>query len=200
MLLPATVESLITEFSRFPGVGRRSAERMVFDLLLASPDRAETLATAVKNMQGAVTLCPVCGYFQEDGVCRLCAAGRSRDMLLVVEKPLDIVAIEKAGGYRGLYHVLGGHLSPLKGITPDQLRLGELYQRIREGEFQELILATSPSVEGDATALFITRELESSGLQITRLGRGVPMGGSLEYTDAGTLRMALEGRRGIDRR
>jgi len=200
MFLPASVENLIAEFAKFPGVGRRSAERMVFDLLAAAPERSQGLLDALGSIKAGITLCPQCGYFMEGGKCSACQADRHRDQILVVEKPLDVIALEKAGGFRGQYHVLGGHLSPLKGVTPDKLRLAQLYDRAANPEVHEIILATSPSVEGDATALFISRQVERDGLRITRLGRGVPMGGSLEYTDAGTLRLALEGRRGFDTR
>lgn len=198
MNLPGPIEQLIGELAKFPGVGRRSAERMALDIVVASGDRLEALAQALLRVRDHVSVCPRCGYFaMGQGACTLCAAGREDAMLLVVERPLDVVAFEKAGGYRGRYHVLGGHLSPLKGITPQQLRLAGLFERLQNPEVTELILATSASVEGDATALYIARHAERDGLVVTRLGRGVPMGGSLEFSDAGTLRMALEGRRSL---
>ncbi|MBI1291604.1 recombination protein RecR [bacterium] len=196
-MIPAAVEALIAQFARFPGVGRRSAERMAFDLLAGGADRADTLRLAVERLSD-VSLCPECGFFAEQGRCLICSQGRQdRHQLLVVERPMDVIAFEKTAGFRGLYHVLGGHLSPLKGITPDKLRLISLYARLDRGDITELILATSPSVEGDATSLYIAGQVEREGLNITRLGRGVPMGGSLEFSDAGTLRLALEGRRGL---
>jgi recombination protein RecR len=196
-MIPSAVEDLIAQLARFPGIGRRSAERIAFDLLAAPPERAESLVKALSSL-GRVGICPDCGFFTEDGVCLVANNRRSPEMLLVVERPMDVIAIEKAGGYAGHYHVLGGHLSPLKGITPDKLRIRELISRIATGAFTELILATSPTVEGDATALYLSGQIERDGLRITRLGRGVPMGGSLEFADAGTLRFAIEGRRGID--
>ncbi|MEO8377231.1 MAG: recombination mediator RecR [Candidatus Sumerlaeota bacterium] len=198
MLLPPVIEHLIAEFARFPGVGRRSAERMAFDLLSGTNQRVTALHDAIGAVERSVGLCAECGYFTVDGACLICAQNRDHESLLVVERALDVTAIERAGGYRGLYHVLGGHLSPLKGITPSSLRIEELHRRLQAEHIRELILATSPSVEGDATALYISRQAERDGLRITRLGRGVPMGASLEFSDAGTLRMALEGRRGMD--
>ncbi|MCC5874752.1 MAG: recombination protein RecR, partial [Candidatus Sumerlaeia bacterium] len=179
MPLPRAITTLIGEFSRLPGVGKRGAERMVFDLVSASPERLESLIGSLRSVLEEVELCPTCGFFISNGECGLCC-GRSRDCgsILVVESPQEVLAVENAGGYRGLYHVLGGHLSPLKGVGPGDLRMDTLSQRLANEEVQELILATSPTVEGDATALYIAREYHRDGLTITRLGRGVPMGGS----------------------
>lgn len=200
MPLPAAIENLIGELGKFPGVGRRSAERMAFDLIGSPRERARALQQAIGEIDRSVGVCKVCGYFSVEGQCLVCSPTRDTAILLVVEKALDVVALEKAGGFRGLYHVLGGQLSPLKGVSPSDLRIGELLRRAQDPAVRELILATSPSVEGDATALFIARQAERHGLLITRLGRGVPMGGSLEFSDSGTLRMALEARRGLDSR
>ena len=197
MALPPAIERLIREFSRFPGVGRRSAERMALDLVQAPAERTQALLGALEEASSAIVLCPKCGYFTEGDVCTLCGPQRDGTMMIVVERPLEVLALERMGGHRGLYHVLGGHLSPLKGIAPEDLRLAELEHRLEEHPVKELILATSSSVEGDATALFLARHLEREGLRITRLGRGVPMGGNLEHTDAGTLRSALESRRSL---
>ncbi len=198
MSLPPAVETLIAELARLPGIGRRSAERMALDLVTSPEQRRSDLLAAVRAIGEEISICPRCGYFQSAGKCLVCTPGRDEALLLVVERPLDVIAIEKAGGYRGLYHVLGGHLSPLKGIGPEDIRLAELFGRLRESTVRELILATSPSVEGDATALYIARKARREGLSVTRLGRGVPMGASLEFSDAGTLRLALEGRRALD--
>lgn len=192
------MENLIGELARFPGVGRRSAERMALDLISDRSQRLETLVAALQHLKDQIGVCPVCGYFTSGGDCNVCAPHRHQQTILIVERPLDVVALEKSGGYHGLYHVLGGHLSPLKGIGPDKLRLDSLFQRLANPEVEELILATSPSVEGDATALYITRHIDNKNLKITRLGRGVPMGGSLEFADSGTLRMALEGRQSLE--
>ncbi len=196
--LPDALENLIGRLGRLPGVGRRGAERMAFALLAEQGDPAE-LATALARLVDEVGTCEVCGYFTDRGRCPVCS-DRSRDdtTICVVEDALDVVAFEKAGGYRGVYHVMGGLLSPLKGITPDDLRFAELAVRLDEGRFDELILGTSPSVEGDATALYLSRTLARDGLRFSRIGRGVPMGGSLEMADGGTLRMALESRRRLD--
>jgi recombination protein RecR len=196
-LIPAAIESLIVQFARFPGVGRRSAERLAFDLLAAPESRRGELIGALESL-GQVGLCPTCGYFTQDGDCTLCCAERDPSVLLVVEKTTDVVAVEKAGAYKGQYHVLGGHLSPLKGITPDRLHIQALLDRASDQCVREVILATSASVEGDATAIYLTGHMRRPGLLISRFGRGMPVGGSLELTDAGTLRLALEGRRGVD--
>jgi recombination protein RecR len=201
--LPKALERLVVEFAKLPGVGRRGAERMAFGLLSAPRERAADLGAALDALREQVGLCPVCGYFTDCDVCPVCGdASRDDSVLCVVEDPLDVVAFEKAGGFRGRYHVLGGVLSPLKGVGPDRLRLGALGERLDSAEppVTELILATSPSVEGDATALWIARHFEHPGLSITRIGRGVPVGGSLEHADGGTLRLALDGRRPVDAR
>ena len=196
-MIPAAVEALVAQLARFPGVGRRSAERMAFDLLSGGPERQEAFRLALERL-AEVSLCPSCGFFAEHGRCLICDSRRpDRHQLLVVERPMDVIAFEKAAGYGGLYHVLGGHLSPLKGITPDKLRFAPLIERASDPSVTELILATTPTVEGDATALYVAGLVERPGLAISRLGRGVPMGGSLEFSDSGTLRLALEGRRGL---
>lgn len=197
--LPQALEALIAELGKLPGVGRRSAERMAFALLAAPADRADALAIAVRRVHDEVGLCPVCGAYTDAGRCPICDdPARDRSVVCVVETPLDVVSFERAGGYRGLYHVLGGVLSPLKGVTPADLRVGELERRLDGGAINELILATSPGVEGDATAIWLTQRLAARGLRLTRIGRGLPMGGSLEHADGGTLRLALEGRRPVD--
>ncbi len=198
MALPKEVEILIGELSKLPGVGRRSAERMAFDLVFASEERLDALSDAIGRIRGDVGTCPECGYFTSGGRCLICCEHRHHETILVVERALDVVAFEKSGGYRGMYHVLGGHLSPLKGIAPEDLRMAELFQRIEKNPVSEIVLATSSTVEGDATALYISRHIENREIRVTRLGRGVPMGGSLEMADSGTLRLALEGRRAME--
>lgn len=195
---PALIETLLGELRKFPGVGRRGAERMAYDLLSAPTERRRALIRALEEVDSTIAVCKRCGYFRANDVCLPECDRRDQSVLLVVEGPLDVVAIENAGGFRGLYHVLGGHLSPLKGIGPEDLRLEGLFERLDVEPIRELILATSPSVEGDATALYIAGEAEREGLSITRLARGMPMGGSLEFSDAGTLRQALEGRRALN--
>lgn len=197
MPLPPAVDHLIAELSRLPGIGRRGAERMALNLVVASPDRLESLLEALEAIRSNIGVCEVCGYFTEAGRCLVCSEARDPATIMVMERQVDVVAMEKAGGFRGLYHVLGGHLSPLKGLTPAQLTIDALCRRVQDPAVTELVLATSPSVEGDTTAIYITRQVERPGLAITRLGRGMPMGGNLEFTDPGTLRLAFEGRRGM---
>jgi recombination protein RecR len=200
-LLPRALELVMAELGKLPGIGRRSAERMAFALLNAGQDRCEALEKSIGRLIEEVGICPQCGFFTDDGVCPIDAdAHRDRTLLCVVEDAMDVVAFERAGGYRGLYHVLGGVLSPLKGVSPEDLRIALLFERLEHADsrIEEVILATSPSVEGDATAVYLAREMAALGLRITRLGRGLPMGGSLEHADGGTLRMAFEGRRSMD--
>lgn len=198
MALPHAITALIDEFARLPGVGKRGAERMAFDLVSAAPERLEAFAAILEAVRESVHLCPTCGFFAQGGECEFCTGHRDHASILVVESPQEVLAVESAGGYRGVYHVLGGHLSPLKGIGPGDLTIGQLLARLENPAVSELILATSPTVEGDATALYIARQARREGLGVTRLGRGVPMGSSLQYSDAGTLRLALEGRRAVD--
>lgn len=198
MPLPRAITALIDEFARLPGVGKRGAERMAFDLVSAPPQRLQAFIDTLGAVRDSVGLCRTCGFFAQGEQCEFCTGHRDASSILVVETPQEVLAVESAGGYRGLYHVLGGHLSPLKGIGPDDLRLAPLLTRLQATGVVELILATSPTVEGDATALYIARQAQRDGLGITRLGRGVPMGGSLQFADAGTLRLALESRRAVD--
>ena len=194
-MLPKSVENLMAELGRLPGVGRRSAERMAFDLLARSPARPLALARALENMVAQVAACPCCFYFAEGGVCPLCTDPR-RDaaILCVVETSLDVAAFDRVAGVRPRFHVLGGRLSPLRDIAPADLHIGELLSRVRSG-VGEVILATSPTGEGEATAVFLAGELAPLGVRTTRIGRGVPMGGSLEHSDVETLRLSLEMRR-----
>lgn len=197
--LPAALQQLIGELGKLPGVGRRSAERMAFALLASEAEEVAPLAGALVRLHEEVGLCDVCGYYTDRGICPVCADPRRDDSLLcVVDMPVDVIAFERTGGFSGRYHVLGGVLSPLKGIGPSDLNIAALQRRLREGGVAEIILANSPSVEGDATAHYLAQVLAREGVAFTRIGRGVPMGGSLDLTDSGTLRLALEGRRAID--
>jgi recombination protein RecR len=196
--LPQALEHLIAELGKLPGVGRRSAERMAFALLASPAAEVQPLADAIVRLHEQVGLCDTCGAYTDRGQCRFCSdPGRNPDTICVVETPMDAIAFERTGGFRGQYHVLGGVISPLKGIGPEALRLGALARRLRQGAFVEVILATSPSVEGEATAHYVAQTLAREGLAFTRIGRGVPMGGALDLADAGTLRLALEGRRAL---
>ena len=189
-------EKLIAEFAKLPGIGRKSAERLAYHIIQSSGDDARSLAEAVKEVKEKIFFCPVCFNLTEEKPCPICKdPNRDRSRILVVEDPLDIEAFEKSGVYKGLYHVLQGRLVPLKGITAENLRISELLERVKKGDVSEVVLATNPDLEGDATALYISRQLKSFGVKVTRLGLGLPMGGSLEYADAVTLQKALEGRK-----
>lgn len=196
---PKALEALIHELSRLPTIGRKSAQRLAFHLLKADPAQCISLAEALAGLHKGVRLCDRCFYLAEDKYCSICMdARRDTTTICVVEEPADVVAFERSGSYRGLYHVLLGHLSPLHGVMPDDLKIRELVDRVadREAGIKEVILATNPSVDGDATALYLNRVLEKYNIKATRLGLGMPMGGSLEYADELTLQKALEGRRG----
>lgn len=192
------IDRVAGELSRLPGVGPRTALRLVHHLLKGPRDDARRLADAIREMADRVHPCPACGNLTEEELCRICSdLGRDRGTICVVEGAFDVAAVERAGSYRGLFHVLGGHLSPLDGIGPEDLNVEALERRIREshGGVREVILATSPRVEGEATALYVEGVLRPLGVRVTRLARGVPVGSDLEYVDGSTLAEALAGRR-----
>jgi recombination protein RecR len=192
------VQRVIDELARLPGVGRKSAQRLAFHLLNTDEAEARRLATAIVELRELVRLCDRCFNVTADQECSICRDGRRTDgILCVVERAQDIVVIEKTGEYRGRYHVLGGHLSPIDGIGPDQLRIAELQHRTVNENITELIIATNPTIEGDTTAMWIAREAKSSGIKITRLASGLPVGGDLDYADEITLGRALVGRQEI---
>jgi recombination protein RecR len=192
----SAIDDLSDELARLPGIGRKTALRLAFHLLKAPSDDAKRLARAIVTMRERVRPCDVCGNLTEASPCPICANPR-RDpaMVCVVEEASDIMAIERTGEYRGLYHVLGGRLSPLDGIGPSELNVAPLVQRAGAGEVREVVLATNPSVEGEATALYLARLLAPLGLRVTRIARGLPVGGDLEYADGVTIAEALAGRR-----
>lgn len=192
----SAIESLIREFARLPGVGRKTAQRLTFFLLKSSPDDGRRLARAIERVISEVIACSVCGNLSTDDPCELCSdLRRDASQICVVEEASDIPAIEGSGQFRGRYHVLGGHLSPLDGIGPDELNIASLFGRLG-GEVRELIIATNPSVEGEATASYLFRLAAGhEGLQVTRLARGLPVGGDLEYADGVTIAEAFSGRR-----
>jgi recombination protein RecR len=199
MFSPA-VQKLIDELSKLPGIGPKTAQRLAFHLLKLSPQEALPLAQALVDVKDTVHFCASCFNLTEQELCPICLdPGRDKTIICVVEEPGDVVSIERTHEYRGLYHVLGGALSPLDGIGPQKLRLAELFERARAVEVRELIVATNPNMAGEATALYIAeelRELTSSGaLRITRPAAGLPMGGDLEYADEVTLGRAITGRR-----
>ena len=192
--LPASLDKLVQLLSRLPGIGDRSATRMAFRIL-ADDGFAQELGAALNHAAATLRYCEACHTLSENERCRLCAdMSRDRQLLCVVESVQDLLAFERTGAYRGLYHVLHGVLSPLKGIGPGQLKLSNLEDRVRDEDVAEVIIATNPDVEGEATALFLTRRLAPTGVAVSRIATGVPMGGDLEYIDQNTLTRALAGR------
>ncbi|MQA93874.1 MAG: recombination protein RecR [Streptosporangiales bacterium] len=193
------VQNLIDELGRLPGIGPKSAQRIAFHLLAADPADVKRLSSALTEVKERVRFCSVCGNVAEDEECRVCRDPR-RDLAIicVVEEPKDVVAIEKTREFRGRYHVLGGAISPIEGIGPDDLRVRELMTRLADGQVTELILATDPNLEGEATATYLARLVKPLGLRVTRLASGLPVGGDLEYADEVTLGRAFEGRRLLD--
>lgn len=193
------VQNLIDELGRLPGVGPKSAQRIAFHLLAADPEDVRRLADALVEVKQKVRFCKICGNVAENDECRICQdARRDPAVLCVVEEPKDVVAIEKTREFRGRYHVLGGSISPIEGVGPDDLRVKELMTRLADGVINELILATDPNLEGEATATYLARMIKPLGLKVTRLASGLPVGGDLEYADEVTLGRAFEGRRLLD--
>jgi recombination protein RecR len=194
-LAPA-VERVVRELGKLPGIGRKTAQRLTFHLLQAPREDADALGRAILELRERVRFCRDCFNLSEAELCPVCAEPkRDRALLCVVEDPANLLALERTGAYRGLYHVLGGALSPLKDVGPDELHVRELIERVRGGAFREVILATNPDVEGEATAVYVARLLKPAGIALTRLAQGLPAGGDLEFTDDLTLRRAFEGRR-----
>ncbi len=192
------VQDLIDELGRLPGVGPKSAQRIAFHLLQADPVDVRRLAEILVQVKEKVRFCAVCGNVAEEETCRICRdPRRDASLLCVVEEPKDVVAIERTREFRGRYHVLGGAISPMDGIGPEQLRTRELMTRLADGTVLEVILATDPNLEGEATATYLTRLLRDLGLRVTRLASGLPVGGDLEYADEVTLGRAFEGRRAV---
>lgn len=193
------MQRLIDEFARLPGVGPKSAARLTFYLLRAANEQALELSAALQDLKEKTTFCSVCHNITEQDPCAICLdEDRQRDLICVVEEPLDIVALERSRAYNGLYHVLHGAISPVEGIGPEDLKIEELMQRLEDGSFSELIIATNATLEGDATTLYLQRRLsEVEGLRLTRLARGLSVGGDLEYTDEITITRALEGRQSL---
>jgi len=193
------LELLIDELVKLPSVGQKSAMRLALYLLRVPKEDALRLAEAIRAVRERVSFCGTCGNYCEDDPCTLCRdPQRDGAVLCVVEQPGDVMALERTAAFRGRYHVLGGALSPLEGTSPDQLRIRELLERLRSGEVREIILATNPNVNGEATALYLSRLIVPLGVKVTRIARGVPMGSDLEYSDLVTLSRALEGRREVD--
>ena len=189
------VQDLIDELGRLPGVGPKSAQRIAFHLLDADKDEVQQLVDAITTVKTSVSFCQVCGNVTEQEECAICRdARRDRTVICVVEESKDVMAIKRTRSYRGLYHVLGGAISPLQGVGPDQLRIRELMTRLSDETIQEIVLATDPNLEGEATATYLSRMLKALGIRVTRLASGLPVGGDLEYADEVTLGRAFEGR------
>jgi recombination protein RecR len=191
----------VDAFARLPGVGPKTASRLTFFLLKADPRMADELSAALAGLQSGTATCQRCFNFTSAGqeLCPICASNeRDASLLCVVEEPLDVIALERTDGYRGRYHVLGGALSPIEGIGPEDLTIAQLVRRLQDGEVSEVIIATNPSMEGDATAMYLRQQIEPLGVRMTRLARGLPMGGDLEYADQSTLLRALAGRQSLD--
>ena len=197
--LPRPIGDLIEQLKRLPGIGRRGAERIVTHLLESPGEQAGALAEAIGGLKAGIRACERCGAWASEATCDICAdVRRDGELVCVVERSADIYAFEDSGAFEGRYHVLGGTLSPLGGVGPDDLKIRELAARIPGQGIREIIVATSPTVEGDATALYLSQQLEPLGVRVTRIGLGLPLGASLGYADAGTLRVALEGRRRLE--
>ena len=193
------VQDLIDELGRLPGIGPKGAQRIAFHLLAAEPADVGRLAAALQRVKDEVKFCKTCGNVAEAEQCRICLdPRRDETVICVVEEPKDVVAIERTREFRGRYHVLGGAISPIEGIGPDDLRVRELLQRLHDGAITELILATDPNLEGEATATYLARLIKPMGLRVTRLASGLPVGGDLEYADEVTLGRAFSGRRLLD--
>ena len=193
------VQDLIDELGRLPGVGPKSAQRIAFHILSADPADVRRLSDALTEVKLRVRFCEICGNVAQEPQCRICRdPRRSPVTICVVEEPKDVVAIERTREFRGRYHVLGGAISPIEGIGPDDLRVRELLARLGDGTVTEVIIATDPNLEGEATASYLSRMLKDFGLRVTRLASGLPVGGDLEYADEVTLGRAFEGRRLID--
>ncbi len=181
---------LINEFSKLPGVGKKSAQRYAYKIISMSESEAQEFAAAIVNVKKKVRYCKVCGNFTESDVCDICKT-RDKRTICVVKEPKDVIALEKLHEYKGVYHVLHGVISPMEGIGPDDIRIRELLERIREGGVEEVIVATNPDVEGDATAMYIARLIKPLGIKVTRLAHGIPIGSEIEYTDDVTLARAF---------
>lgn len=195
-MLPESLQHLIDQFKRLPGIGGKSAQRLAFHVLRTPREDAERLCEAIRQVKDRVTYCTVCNNFTDIDPCGICAdEGRDRRSICVVEEPPNVNVIEKSGGHRGTYHVLMGAISPLSGVGPDDLKIKGLLTRIADGGVEEIILATNPTVEGEATAIYLARLLKPLGVRVTRIAMGIPVGSDLEYADDLTMTRSLEGRR-----
>jgi recombination protein RecR len=197
--IPASVTRLIEEFSRLPGIGPKTASRLVYFLLRAPDEQSRALAEALSDLKTQTRYCSICYNITEEDPCPVCSdEGRDKTVVCVVEDPMDVLAIERTEGFRGRYHVLHGAISPVEGIGPEHLKIRELVVRLEREPIREIIIATNPGLEGDATAMYLYRQLRDTNVRATRLARGLPVGGDLEYADSMTLTRALEGRREME--
>lgn len=195
MQIPKSVAAVISEFEKLPGIGPKSAQRLTYYLLHAPKEHAQALSAAISELRDKTVLCSVCYNVAEEDPCEVCGSKtRDRSLIMVVEEPLDALAMERSGSFKGLYHVLHGVIAPLDNIGPDELYLKQLLLRLKNGEVKEVILATNPNIEGEATAMYIQKLLTPLGLRVTRIARGLPTGADLEYADETTLSRAVEGR------
>ena len=195
---PVSMKSLIEEFSRMPGIGPKSAQRLAFYILRSAKSDAEALAKAVIKVKESVKFCRVCNNLSDEDLCDICkSSSRDKSLLCVVEEPNDVSTIEKAGNFKGLYHVLLGSLSPLDGIGPSDLKIKELIERVKKDKFGEIVIATDFNTEGEATAMYLMKVLKNSGSKLTRVAYGIPVGGDLQYADQATIVKAFEGRREV---
>ncbi len=198
MSLPASLQTLVDQFKRLPGIGAKSAQRLAFHVLKTPREDAERLCDAIRDVKDRVTYCSTCNNITDVDPCIYCVdTARDQRVICVVEEPQNVQVVEKTGGFRGLYHVLLGALSPLQGIGPDDLKIKGLLTRIDQGSAEEIILATNPTVEGEATAIYLARLLKPLGLRVTRIATGIPVGSDLEYADELTMGKAMEGRREV---
>ncbi len=195
---PVSMKMLIEEFAKMPGIGPKSAQRLAFYILRASRNDAEALARAIGKVKESVRFCKICNNLSDEEICDMCnSKTRDRSTLCVVEEPNDIIAIERAKEYKGIYHVLLGSLSPLDGIGPSDLKIKELLDRVKKEKFKEIIIATDFNTEGEATALYLMKQLKDSGAKLTRVAYGIPVGSDIEYADQATILKAFEGRREV---
>lgn len=194
--LPEPISRLIDAFSKLPGIGEKSATRLAFHILRLPGDYAEGLAKSIVDTKNKVTLCPICYSFASENLCAICEdEERDKATICVVEKPVDLIAIERSAEFSGKYHVLHGVISPIEGMGPEDLRIKELISRLRDGNVKEVIVATNTSVEGEATALYLAKLIKPLGVDVTRIAHGIPVGGDIEYTDEITLGKALRDRK-----
>ena len=197
---PVSMKELIMEFAKMPGIGPKTAQRLAFYILRASKADAEALSKAILKVKASVRFCRVCNNLSDEEICDICkSTSRDKSILCVVEEPNDIITIEKAGNFNGIYHVLLGSLSPLDGIGPSDLKIKELLERVKKDRFKEIIIATDFNTEGEATALYLSKVLKNSGAKLTRVAYGIPVGSDLEYADQATIIKAFEGRRELSK-